>query len=223
MLAKVSQTYRPLVEANDDVQLGTDLITDINGHATQFPIGTFGATMTAFAPIQTTYTGMVNAAKGGDAAAVSARNVYRAGTWLPQVDKIANLVNIQSAGDPSIILLSGFHATKITRDASVIPVQMNLNVTSTAANKLNYESKTIVSSHIFTLIGRIAADVTLTQDGDKIILDCNKATQITLVNTNNKKGALSGLPSGAKMAWIIVARNPAGTGDASQDANVTIQ
>src|SRR5436190_2207164 len=107
MIAHVARSYRAITnETEDDVQLGSNLLTDINGHTTQFPTTTFGTAMTAFATIQTNYAGLVTAAQGGDATAVSVRNQYRKLTWLPAVDGIANLVNVQAAGDPSIILLS---------------------------------------------------------------------------------------------------------------------
>jgi len=223
MLAQVSHSYRPFVEANDDVMLSADLQTDIAAHTTQFPPADYPMTMAAFKTVHDDYVILVNVAKGGDAAAVAARNQYRTTTWLPAVEKWADFVNIKAAGDPSIILLSGFHATKTTADASVVPVQMTLNGNSTAPGQFNYESKTKVDSHIFTLIGTIAGDVDISQDGNKIMLHANKDTVITLVNTNNKKGTVTGLTSKKDMDWTIVPRNPAGSGPKSPSINIVIQ
>ena len=226
MLAQVSHYYRKFIEAKDDVALGNNLITDINGHPTQFPVGTFNAPMTAFAPIQTTYAGLAHDAEDGGAVEVKARNKYRTETWLPEVDKIAVLVNNQAAGDPSIILLSGFNATKQTADASVIPVQMQLSGSSPADAEFKYESKTIVDSHAFTLIGTIAADgTTVDQVGDTIVITTTKATKIVVQNTNNKKGLITGLTyfSSMKVNWIMIPRNSAGSGPKSFAITLTIQ
>src|SRR4051794_3451555 len=100
MLAQVSHHYRNVKEANDDVQLSFDLQTDIAAHTTQFPIAEYPMTMLIFKGIHDDYVILVNAAKGGDAAAVSARNQYRINTWLPAVDKWADFVNKKAAGDP---------------------------------------------------------------------------------------------------------------------------
>ena len=223
MLAKVSHHYRFVKEVNDDIKLGDDLITDINGHPTQFPVGTFGAVMTAFATIHTTYKGLVIAASGGDAAAVAARNTYRASTWLPKVDEIANLVDIQSGGDPGIILLSGFHATKTTKDIAVTPVQMTLDVSSPGNGQLNYESKTKVASHEFLLIGVIDGHAIINEDGDVISIETSVPTTVTIVTTHSKKGSVKNLASGAKMQWAIRAMNAAGSGLLSKLIKLLIQ
>lgn len=220
-MIRVSLHYRHLKEPGD-LRDFTQLVHDGLG---AFPLIFIPAdlpmTLTVIQGIIDIYKQKIIDAAGGDHLKIKDRDDYRDLTLLPMLDKLARHVEKIADGTALIILDSGFHATKDTSSASIIPVKMDVDVNSPGQGQLGFVSKTKVSAAGFALVGRVQG-TTLTQDGNKLIINTTGAAKIVIALLTSKKGTVTGLDSDTKVITQIIPFNTAGAGVASDEKTVHI-
>jgi hypothetical protein len=202
--------------------LGVKLIAGIPA----YPLVFTGLPMTilVFTGINDAYTGLITDASGGDTLKIKARTDYYDLTWLPAMMEWADYVNGVAKGNATIILQSGFDATKTTTDSHGIPDQMILTTVPGASGSqaIEFKSKTVVDAHAFLVIGVKTGDATIDQKGDHLEIVTNGATKIILVSSTSKSGTITGLVRKDEMDFVIAATNGAGTSSLSSKSNIIV-
>jgi hypothetical protein len=224
MIFHVLHSYREIKKNDDQYDFGTLVIGMLTTNAAQFPA--LPLSVAQLTTINNQYLTLINAADGGDHAAIVARDTYRDSTWIPAFDETADYVDEVADGSENVILASGFKATKGTKESSTLPKQMHLDLKSTVAGQVVYKSDTedVGKDATYLLVGKTRNMATITQDADgKILIETTGACNIVIAPVRNKKGSLSGCPSEEKMDFVITATNAAGTGPISAEAKIIIQ
>jgi hypothetical protein len=224
MKIKVSHHYRDIAKHNDQYDFGTIVIGDLTTNALTFPAVPGG--LAALTGINNTYLVKINAAEGGDHAAIVARDNYRDTVWIPAFDEVADYVDEVADGDEDTILLSGFKPTKGAKEEAGVPKQMHLELKSPNTGTLQYKSDTenVGKDATYFLVGKTKNVATLTQDADgKIIIETTGPCKIVFAPVRTKKGLITGMPSEEIMEFVIGAVNAAGVGPVSSEQKIIIQ
>jgi hypothetical protein len=202
--------------------LGADLILGITNNPTVFT----GLPMTILilTGINNTYSGLIADANGGDAIKIKARGDYYDLTWLPAIMEWVDYVNGVAKGNATIILQSGFKATKTSTDAHATPIQMILTTVpgASGSSTIDFKSKTVVDATSFIVIGSKTGDITIDQMGDHLVINTIGATKIIIAPTTSKSGKVTGLVRKDEMDFVIAGINGAGTGPLSSKSNIIV-
>ena len=224
MSIHVLRSYRYITVPSRQLGFGEGVIKGLTDHATDFPSP--DVDVITLGNIQAAYSLLVTAARLGDKEKIKERTKYYDEVWLPAFDKNAGYVERTAGENSDLILAAGYKPSKNMKGKKKlhedVPVRMILEVSSPGHGALDYKSKTKVKARSFLLIG-YANDGGEFKQAGKWIMAESKNGGVFVVPTTKKKDRITGLPSGAKMLWQIIALNQRGPGAASQPVPVIIQ